>query len=151
MLSASQSHSMSDRGNLGKVNRAGFLGLFGSDVGNTLEKAKSVPSLKKGSSYKRSGDVGGKDLDFYKVKLTAPTQFSARLENRDRKNDKDPITLSIVDSKGMAMTGTTPFSQTIKAGKTQTVSGQLAAGTYYVRLESSKGSNQNYKMRLSAD
>jgi hypothetical protein len=115
-----------------------------------LEKAKTVPLLKKGGSFKHSGDVGGKkDLDFYKVKLTTPTVFNLRVENEDRKNDRDPVTFSVVDSDGMAMT--TPFSKVVKAGKTKTLMAQLEAGTYYVKLECPTGGNQDYKLRLTVD
>jgi hypothetical protein len=153
MFSASQSRAMGDRSSLlGRQSGGLVRGLFSTDVGDTLEKAKNVPTIKRGGSFKRSGDVGGKkDLDFYKVKFNAATQFSVRVENEDRKNDRDPITFSILDSKGMAMTGTTPFSQVVKAGKTKTLSAQLEAGTYYVKFECLAGKNQDYKMRLSSD
>jgi hypothetical protein len=143
MFSASQSHPLGDRAHRG---------LFSSDVGDTLEKAKTVPLLKKGGSFKHSGDVGGKkDLDFYKVKFTTSTVFNIRVENEDRKNDRDPITFSVVDSDGMAMTGVMPFSKVVKAGKTKTLMAQLAAGTYYVKLECPMGRNQDYKLRLTVD
>jgi hypothetical protein len=147
MLSASQSRFVGDRSPFGRPR-----GLFSSDVGDTMEKAKRVPSLKRGGSFKHSGDVGGKkDLDFYRVKIDAPMTFNVRVENENRKNDRDPITFSVVDSEGMAMTGATLFSKTVKAGKTKTISVQLAAGTYYVKLECPTGSNQDYKMRLTVD
>jgi hypothetical protein len=131
------------------------LGIFGgNDIGNSIDKAKDAGLLKKKTGvFKSSGDVGGKDLDFYKFKLDKTTKFSARLENQDQKNDKDPISFSIVTSKGAVVTGLdgkSLFKNNIPAGKTDFISTRLPAGTYYARLESSKGSDQNYKFRLAA-
>jgi hypothetical protein len=132
----------------------GIFGIFGSsDVGNTIDKAKDVGLLKKGSGvFKRSGDVGGKDLDFFKFKLDTTTTFNARLENKERKNDQDPISLSIINANGITINGMDGIAlskNNILAGKTDILSSSLPTGTYYIRLESAKGSGQNYKLRLS--
>jgi hypothetical protein len=132
--------------------RGGFLGLFGRrDVGDTIDKAKDIGTIKRGGVFKASGDVGGKDLDFFKFKSDVPLSFSARLDNNSSKRDKDPVTLTFVDKSGKAIMGTDGkgLMQTIKAGKTNTVTSTLAAGTYYIRLESTAGKDQNYKLRLS--
>ncbi|MCU0566658.1 MAG: hypothetical protein MUF49_08685 [Oculatellaceae cyanobacterium Prado106] len=132
-----------------------FLGIFGSsDVGDTMKAARDVGLLKTGTGvFKRSGDVGGKDLDFYKFKLDTTSPFSARLINNDSRRDRDPISLTILNSAGNTVTGIDGRSldrRNIRAGAMGILSTSLPAGTYYVRLESVQGRNQNYRLRLAA-
>jgi hypothetical protein len=130
------------------------LGVFGrNDVGNTIDTAKNARLLKQGSGvFKHSGDVGGQDLDFFKFKIDTSTVFTARLQNKSRKNDRDPIALSIVNGDNLMLNGADgkPLSRgSISAGTTDTISTTLNPGVYYIRLESVKGTDQNYKLRLA--
>jgi hypothetical protein len=130
------------------------LGVFGrNDIGDTIDKAKNARLLKQGSGvFKSSGDVGGQDLDFFKFKIDTSTVFTARLENKSRKNDRDPISLSVVSGDGMTLKGADGkllSRDSISAGATDTISTTLSPGIYYIRLESVKGTDQNYKLRLA--
>jgi hypothetical protein len=143
----------SDR-SLTAMNSSRALRIFGGkDVGDTLEKAKNARLIKGGSGvFKHSGDVGGKDLDFFMFKIDTNTPFTARLKNKSRKDDRDPISLAILGSDGMTLNGTDskPLSRSsIPAGKTETIVTTLTPGIYYIRLESTKGVDQPYKLRLA--
>jgi hypothetical protein len=146
--------SQSTRSSASIIPSKGFRIFGGGDIGDSIDKAKDAGLLKRKTGvFKSSGDVGGKDLDFFKFKLDKTTKFSARLANKDSRNDKDPISFSIVTSKGEAvkgLDGQSLFKNNIAAGSSGFVSSRLAAGTYYARLESPKGSNQNYEFRLAA-
>jgi hypothetical protein len=129
----------------------GFLGgLFDRDVGDSIRDAKDVGTLNNGRRYSRSGDVGGRDLDFYRVKFDRNTQFTARLKNENK--DKDAIAMTILDNDGDAVQNANGrfLFRNIEAGKTKQISTRLSAGTYFVRLESAKGDNQDYDLELSA-
>lgn len=132
----------------------GFLGIGGGDIGNTIDKAKDVGLLKKGTGiYKHSEDVGGTDLNFFKFKLDSTTLFSARLKNQKRSGETSLSSLTIVTSSGATVKGSdgkSLFKNNIQAGTTKSISTNLAAGTYYIRLQSPEGSGQNYKLRLAA-
>jgi hypothetical protein len=125
-------------------------GLFDRDIGDSPRRAKDVGTLRSGRSYSHSGDVGGKDLDFFRVKFDRSTQFTARLKNEEK--DKDPIALTILDSDGDAIQGNNGkfLFRNIESGRTKQLSTRLSAGTYFVRLESAKGRNQDYDLNLSA-
>jgi hypothetical protein len=140
----------SDRSLTANSSRA--LRIFGGkDIGDTLEKAKNARLLKGGSGvFKHSGDVGGKDLDFFKFDTNTP--FVARLKNKSRKDDRDPISLAILGSDGMtlnSMDGKPLSRSSIPAGKTESIVTTLTPGIYYIRLESAKGIDQPYKLRLA--
>jgi hypothetical protein len=139
---------------LNSMNSSRALRIFGGrDIGDTIDKAKNARLLKGGSGvFKHSGDVGGEDLDFFKFKIDTNTPFTARLKNKSRKNDRDPISLSILGSDGMTLNGTDgkPLSRSsIPAGTTNTIVTTLPPGIYYIRLESAKGVDQPYKLRLA--
>jgi hypothetical protein len=122
-------------------------GLFDRDIGDSTRSAKEV-TLRSGRSYSHSGDVGGKDLDFFRVKFDRSTQFTARLKNEDK---DDPIALTILDSDGDAVQGNNGkfLFRNIESGRTKQLSTRLSAGTYFVRLESANGRNQDYDLDLS--
>jgi Secretion system C-terminal sorting domain len=121
---------------------------FDRDIGDSRKKAKDIGTLKRGSSYKKSGDVGGDDLDFFKVKLDGTTDFSAQLSNKD---SGKPIAVTILDKKGKAVQRNGEFLfKNVNAGDTQTISvSGLPKGTYFIRLQSEEGSNESYKLKLS--
>jgi hypothetical protein len=150
MLSTFQS----DRSLISLNSSRKVLGIFGrGDVGDTIDKAKNARLIKGGSGvFKHSGDVGGKDLDFFKFKLDVNTPFTARLQNKSQKDNRDPISLSIVGADGTTLSGMDGKSLSkdrILAGTTETISTNLAPGVYYIRLESAKGTDQKYKLRLA--
>jgi hypothetical protein len=150
MLSTFQS----DRSLISLNSTRKVLGIFGrSDVGDTIDKAKNARLIKGGSGvFKHSGDVGGKDLDFFKFKLDINTPFTARLQNKSQKDNRDPISLAIVGADGITLNGMDGQSLSkgkILAGTTETISTNLAPGVYYIRLESTKGTDQRYKLRLA--
>ncbi len=126
--------------------RGFFDDLFGGDAGGTLNTARNLGTLKSGSSFKRSGTVGGSDLDFFKFKLDRTTNFSAELNNRG----DDPIALTVLDKRGNSITnnGNILF-QNVEADDRQTLSTtRLPKGTYYVRLQNNNGSRDSYDLRL---
>ena len=128
--------------------KRGFLDdLFGSDAGGTLNSARDLGTLKSGSSFKRSGTVGGRDLDFFKFKLDRTTDFSAELNNRSN----DPIALTILGGSGNSVTnrGRTLFKN-VEGGDDQILSTtSLPKGTYYARLQNANGSQDSYDLRLN--
>lgn len=121
-----------------------------SEFGDSRDDAEDVGTLKSGKSYNFSGDVGGDDLDFFKVKLGKRTSFSAKLKNDSDGNQ--PIAISILNTRGQGVKGSKGkflFSN-IKAGKTATLTeAKLAAGTYYVRVQSAEGQDEDYELKLS--
>lgn len=126
-----------------------FDNLFSSDVGNTPEKAKNIGTLKRGSSYKKSGDVGGSDLDYFKFRVDQTTSFSARL--RSKSNNDQPIAITILDQRGDAVSVNGNFLfKNIEPGQTDTISvGGLPRGEYLVRLQSINGRDEDYDLELS--
>jgi hypothetical protein len=153
MLSTSQStQALDSRNSLSSRRSGGFLGgIFDRDIGDSTKKAKDIGTLSRSRSYSRSGDVGGKDLDFFKFKLDGSTQITAKLKNTDK--DNDPIALTILKNNGNAAKGSDGkfLFQNVQSGKSKQLTARLAAGTYFVRLQSDKGSNQNYDLDLTAD
>lgn len=120
-----------------------------SEFGDSRDDAKDVGTLKSGKSYNFSGDVGGKDLDFFKVKLGKRTSFSVKLKNDSDGNQ--PIAISILNTSGQTVKGSNGkflFSN-IKAGKKFTLTEpKLAAGTYFVRVQSADGKDEDYDIKL---
>lgn len=126
--------------------RGFFDDLFGSDAGGSLSSARDLGTLKSGSSFKRSGTVGGSDLDFFKFKLDRTTNFSAELNNRS----SNSIALTILDKSGDSVTnrGRTLFKN-VEGGDDQTLSTtSLPQGTYYARLQNANGNQDSYDLRL---
>jgi hypothetical protein len=148
MLSTSQSTSLNDRTT--SSNRNVFGRLFSRDIGDSINKAKKIGTLSRSKSYSNSGDVGGKDLDFYEFKLDRSLRITAKLENEDK--DNNPIALTILNRNGKAVTGSDGkfLFKNVTAGNTRELSTTLQSGTYYVRLESAQGRNQDYDFELSA-
>ncbi|MBW4515112.1 MAG: hypothetical protein KME11_07795 [Timaviella obliquedivisa GSE-PSE-MK23-08B] len=123
-------------------------GLFSRDVGDSIEKAKDIGTLSR--SYSRSGEVGKKDLDFFRFKLDRTTSITAKIENEDK--DKSPIAMTILDGRGNTIQGSNGkfLFRNIQPGATKQIRASLPAGTYYVRLGSAKGSKQDYEFNLTA-
>jgi hypothetical protein len=133
----------------GQRSQNAFLGgLFGNDVGDSRKKAKDIGTIKKGSSYRKRGDVGGDDLDFFKFKLDGKTDFSAELTHRD---NGDPIAMTILDKNGKVVKRNGDFLfKNINSGDTDSISvSGLPKGTYFIRLQSEEGSNESYRLKLS--
>lgn len=125
-------------------------GLFGpGDRGDTMEDAKDVGNLKRSKNYKYSGDVGGDDLDYYRVKLKEKSDFSIRLE-ADNDNG-EPIALSILNEKGKVIRRNKKLLfANVNPDDSQTISVDgLGKGVYFFRLQSAKGDNEDYKIRFS--
>ncbi|WP_088890841.1 T9SS type A sorting domain-containing protein [Leptolyngbya ohadii] len=122
---------------------------FAKDYGDSLKDAENVGSIKRGKSYDYSGDVGGRDLDFFKFKLDRRGSFSATLNNKSDGNQ--PIALTVLNRQGKVVrnNGKFLFANT-EAGNSQTLSvSGLAKGTYYVRLQSENGRDEDYDLKLS--
>lgn len=128
-----------------------FDDLFGSsDFGDSREDAENIGKLKRGRSYDYSGDVGRHDPDFFRFKISQKrSPFSARLTN-DRDNDA-PIAISILNKRGKVVKIDDRFLfKNIEAGDTATLSTRrLRKGTYYLRILSAEGSNEDYDVNLS--
>ncbi len=137
---------------LGSINplRSTRAGLFSRDVGDSIEKAKDIGTLSRSRSYSRSGEVGKKDLDFFRFKLDGTTSITAKIENEDK--DKSPIAMTILDGSGNTIQGSDGkfLFKNIQPGATKQIAASLSAGTYYVRLGSAKGSKQDYDFDLTA-
>lgn len=123
-----------------------------SEFGDRLNDAEDLGSLKSGKSYNFSGDVGGDDLDFFKFKLDRRNRFSATLKNDSDGNQ--PIAVSILDRRGrnvvIGSNGKRLFSN-VRAGRTFTLTEpRLASGTYYLRLQSAEGQDEDYDLSLAA-
>ena len=130
------------------LNRSRLFG-FGSDYGDSIKDAKNVGKLKQGKSYDYSGDVGGSDLDFFKVKLEKAGKFFATLTNKSDGNQ--PIAITLLNKNGKAVkTGEQFLFSNVDAGQSQTLSvDRLKAGTYYLRLQSEAGRDEDYDLKLS--
>lgn len=131
--------------------RAGlFDGLFSRDPGDSIEKAKDIGTLSRSRSYSRSGEVGKKDLDFFRFQLEGTTSITAQIKNE--KKDKKPIAMTILDGSGNTIRGSNGkfLFRNIQPGATKQIAASLSAGTYYVRLGSAKGRKQDYDFDLTA-
>jgi hypothetical protein len=126
-----------------------FDDIFGSDAGGSINSARDLGTLKSGSSFKRSGTVGGKDLDFFKFKLDRTTDFSAELNNRG----DDPIAITVLNKSGNSITnGGNILFKNVDPDDSQTISTtSLPKGTYYVRLQNANGSRDSYDLRLRGE
>jgi len=125
-------------------------GLFSRDPGDSIEKAKDIGTLSRSRSYSRSGEVGKKDLDFFRFKLEGTTSITAKIKNEDK--DDDPIAMTILDRSGNTIRGSNGkfLFKNIQPGATKQIAASLSSGTYYVRLESAKGSQQDYDFDITA-
>ncbi|MBW4464821.1 MAG: hypothetical protein KME07_05190, partial [Pegethrix bostrychoides GSE-TBD4-15B] len=112
----------------------------------TINSARNLGTLKSNSSFKRSGTVGGSDLDFFKFKLDRNTDLSAELNNRG----DDPIALTILDKSGNSVTNRNKILfQNVNPSDSQTLTtNRLPKGTYYIRLQNANGSRDSYDLRL---
>ncbi|HEY9644067.1 MAG TPA: hypothetical protein V6C57_26480 [Coleofasciculaceae cyanobacterium] len=122
-----------------------------SEFGDNQDDAKDLGTLKSSKSYNFSGDVGGKDLDFFKFKIGGRTRFSAKLKNESDGNQ--PIAVTVLDTSGRSVTGSNgkPLFSNIKAGKTFTLTEpNLAKGTYFLRLQSAgkNAKDEDYSLNL---
>lgn len=147
MLST-QSHRMFEH-SLTRFSRTQSLTLS-SDVGNSRDDAKNIGTIKRGKSYSYSGDVGGGDLDFYKIKISDRTSFSIRLKNNS--DDEQPIAISVLDRSGknVVKSDSQFLFDNVEAGDTGTLSiSNLKKGTYYIRLQSENGRNEDYDLSFS--
>ncbi|NJR37943.1 MAG: hypothetical protein HC781_02705 [Leptolyngbyaceae cyanobacterium CSU_1_4] len=140
-----QTLNSTDSTNFFRSTRAG---LFSRDVGDSLEKAKNIGTLSR--SYSRSGEVGKKDLDFFRFKLDGTTSVTAQLKNEDK--DKSPIAMTLLDGNGNTIQGSNGkfLFRNIQPGATKQITASLPAGTYYIRLGTAKGSQQDYDFNLTA-
>ncbi|MBD1852146.1 pre-peptidase C-terminal domain-containing protein [Leptolyngbya sp. FACHB-711] len=122
---------------------------FSSDYGDSLKNAENIGSIKRGKSYDYSGDVGGDDLDFFKFKLDRRGKIFATLNN---KSDRDePIAISLLNRQGKVVKAQDNFLfANVEAGESQTISVRgLAKGTYFLRIQSENGRDEDYDLNLS--
>ncbi|MBI4739650.1 MAG: hypothetical protein HY785_01990 [Oscillatoriophycideae cyanobacterium NC_groundwater_1537_Pr4_S-0.65um_50_18] len=123
-----------------------------SEFGDDRDDAEDLGTLKSGRSYNFSGDVGGEDLDFFKFKLGRRERFSAKLKNESDGNQ--PIAISILNTSGSVVKGSNGkfLFANVKALKTFTLKEpRLAAGTYFLRLQSAqeRSKDEDYELSLS--
>lgn len=148
IFGASSSQKLATR----NVQTSGFWdSLFGSsDFGDSPDHAENVGKLKRGKSYNYSGDVGRNDLDFFRFKVSQKRNpFSAKLTN-DR-NNAAPIAISVLNKRGRVVKSANQFLfRNIEVGETAALSMQkLRKGTYYFRIQSAVGSNEEYDVEFS--
>jgi hypothetical protein len=123
---------------------------FAPDIGDDLDSAKDIGTIRRGRSYNHSGDVGRRDEDWFELTLDRTSQLSVRLEN---KSDGDqPIAMTLLDSQGRSVRKSGQFSfKNVEAERTETLSvSGLEAGNYFVRLTSRRGKDEDYEIDISA-
>lgn len=147
--SSSSSSRPLNRGNAKPfVHRTRFFD-FAPDYGDSLKDAEDIGTIKRGKSYNYSGDVGGDDLDFFKFKLDRRGKIFATLNNKS--NGDDPIAVTLLNRQGNVVKKNGKFLfANVEAGESQTISARgLAKGTYYLRLQSEDGRDEDYDLNLS--
>jgi hypothetical protein len=134
--------------------RSSFLGgffdnLFGSDYGDSLETAENVGRLKRGRSYNYSGDVGRRDLDFFRFRTRKRNALNITFTN-DRDNS-NPIAISMLNRQGQVVkTGDEFLFKNVNVGETSTLFiNRLRKGTYFFRIQSAEGRNEDYDLNFS--
>ena len=118
--------------------------IFGSSApGSSPDSAKNIGTLSR--SYSFSGDVGGRDLDHFKFKISNKRDFRIAIENEGNRN----IITSLLDSKGeLLFIRNNPLSVVVRPDKESGfIVRNLKKGTYFVRL-SSGGRGEDYNMSL---
>lgn len=149
---SASSNSLGYQSSAKNLHSSGFLdNLFGSsDYGDSRDDAENIGKLKRGRSYNYSGDVGRNDPDFFRFKISRKrSPFSVELTN-DRDNDA-PIAISILNKKGKVVKVDDQFLfKNIEVGETASLSTRrLRKGTYYFRILSAEGSNEDYDAKFS--
>ncbi|NCQ90497.1 MAG: S8 family serine peptidase [Microcystis aeruginosa LG13-03] len=108
------------------------------DAGNTLATARDITIGATPTSY--SDFVGSTDTnDYYRFSLGTTSDFSLNLTGLSADAD-----VSLLDSNGSVITSSTNGSNI-----SESITRQLSAGTYYVRVYPYSGST-NYNLSLSA-
>ncbi|GAB4376553.1 MAG: hypothetical protein Kow00121_23860 [Elainellaceae cyanobacterium] len=124
--------------------------MFGSsDFGDSPDDAENVGTLKRSTSYSYSGDVGGRDLDFFKFQNDQKrSAFSLSLSN---KSSNEPIAVSVLNRRGRVVKQGSQFLfKNIEAGETGTISvNRLRKSTFFIRIQSAEGNNEDYDLEFS--
>lgn len=130
--------------------RSSFVSSRNKDYGNSLNRAENIGTLKASTNYRYSGDVGGRDLDFFKFKTKEQNNLTLDLANLNG-NDQ-PIAISLLNKSGNPIKNGGKFVfKNVEVGNVERLSiTGLAKGTYYLRLQSANGRNENYNLRLFA-
>lgn len=106
--------------------------------GNTIGNAQNLGNLSGQSSYGRSDSVGSSNAsDFFKFTLTKASKVKLGLSNLS-----DNANLWLLKANGNAMT-----KSTRSGTKTESIQGNLKAGTYYVQV-ATNANNANYSLNL---
>ena len=148
MLLGSTVQTLAKQNNLTTSSRLSSL-MGRKEFGDNIDKAKDLGTLQSGNSRSFSGDVGRKDLDFFKFKFDQGNKFSAKLENDSNRNQ--PIAITVLNKRGRAVTGSNgkPLFANVEAGQTFNLNeSQLGSGTYYLRVQSAEGKNEDYNLKL---
>lgn len=126
-----------------KLNQPARFSFGSSAPGNSPDSAKNIGTL--GRSYSFSGDVGGRDLDHFKFKISNKQDFRIAIENEGNRN----IITSLLDSRGeLLFIRNNPLSVVVRPDKESGfIVRNLKKGTYFVRL-SSGGRGEDYNMSL---
>ena len=107
-------------------------------AGNTLSKARLIGTL--GGSQSFTDWVGKRDRnDYYRFDLGQTSSFSANLAGLSADAD-----LQLLSSSGLVLA-----SSTNARSAAESISGELNAGTYFIRVYRYRG-NTNYNLTLSA-
>lgn len=123
--------------------------LSSGDDDNDLGSGKNLGTLTSGQSYTYDDKVGGSDIDFYQFNLQQTSRISALLSSPF--SNTESIAFSILDSqKQTVRTNSGRFLfDNLEPGESSTLfAPTLAAGSYYVRVQSDVGRNLDYKLRL---
>jgi hypothetical protein len=129
-----------------QINRSRFL-FHNNDVADRIEDARNIGKLSKSSSYTNRGDVGGRnDRDYYTFKVKKAGTIKLKIDHIDR---DDPITVSIVNrqERVLSVNGKRLITE-IDPREKGKLSARLQKGTYYLKIESEDGRNQDYRLSL---
>ena len=124
-----------------RINRSRFL--FG-DGDDSIDNANSIGKLSK-SSFEDNGRVSEDDPDYYKFKLKNRGSLKFNFKNRG----EESIQFSVVDRRDrvISVNGKRLFAEIDRDDKGN-LNTRLREGTYYIRVETEDGDNEQFSLKL---
>lgn len=124
------------------INRSRFIGGDGDD---SIDNARSLGRLSKGSSLADSGHVSEDDPDYYKFTLKNSGSIKFNFQNRG----DESVQFSIVNSRDrvLSVNGNRLFAD-VGDGDKSKLDARLAQGTYYIRVETEEGNSERFSLKL---
>lgn len=127
-------------------NQAGKKARASSDPGGTLATARSLGSFPGKRSMRNT--VGRQDKDFYQIVLSDVSDLRLTLSNRSAAT----VSGSLLNSQGQVLSAATNSKMKRVSAKKEAkgIYRELAAGTYYLRVQSQQDGQHSYRLSLSA-